>query len=147
MEECLFSRKCPIFNKFRHAGVRDFWIRSYCRRDEGERCERKKLRMAGRGPEEVPITLPPNGMHLVELEDSGRDWEALSENACSRLEVCSRMFNRFTDPESKRFWGSKFCFASSGSGCKRKSMMDLGADPEEVPTTMLPSGEHLPMLG
>ena len=146
MSVCEFTKKCPIFNKFRHERVRDFWIDSYCRRDGGTHCERKKLRMAGSSPEEVPITLLPNGMHLVVFAENQGDWEEVSGKACDFVEHCAVMFDRFQDPESKKFWGGRYCFFEGGRDCRRREMMQGGTSPEDVPPTLLPSGDHLPTL-
>ncbi|MGB6063988.1 MAG: hypothetical protein WBG50_04215 [Desulfomonilaceae bacterium] len=146
MQECVFAQKCPIFNKFRNEAVKDFWISHYCQRDAGERCARKRLRDQGKSAAEVPITLLPNGMHLPDLQDVEKDWDTRTGDACSHLGECAAMFRRFRDPESKVFFGRRYCLIKEGQGCQRKRLMDEGKFPEHVPVTMLPNGEHLETL-
>jgi len=62
-------------------------------------------------------------------------------------EICTQMFNNFKDPESKRFWDSRSCFVDARLECLRKSTTDLRTNPEDMPITMLPNGEHLLTLG
>jgi len=135
-----------MFNKFRNEVVKDFWISHYCQRDAGSRCARKRLRDKGKSPAEVPITLLPNGMHLAELQDVEEDWDTRTRDACSYLRACSVMFGRFRDPETKIFFGRRYCLSREGGNCQRKRMMDEGNFSGRVPVTMLPNGEHLASL-
>ncbi|GEM_PF-702042 len=143
MEPCQFISKCPMFNKFRNQVVKDFWANSYCENNSGARCARKRLRDAGKGPKDVPITLLPNGMHLAEFEDTERDWENVTGKACMNLRACSVMLDRLQDPESKVFLGRRYCLGSGTQDCQRKRMIDSGTDPPEIAVTLLPNGEHL----
>jgi len=146
METCQFVSKCPIFNKFRNEVVKDFWVNSYCRRDAGAHCARKKLRDAGKGPGEVPITLLPNGMHLAEFEDTDSDWEKTTSRACMHLQACSTMLDRLQDPESKIFLGRRYCLGPGAQDCHRKRMVESGTDALQIAVTLLPNGEHLLVL-
>lgn len=146
MQVCVFAQKCPMFNKFSSEVVRDFWINSYCQRDAGSRCARKRLRDQGKTPAEVPITLLPNGMYLVDLEDVEKDWDARTKDVCSYLQQCAVMFRRFKDSETKVFFGRRYCLRREGGDCRRRQMMDAGNSAERVPVTLLPNGEHLSTL-
>jgi len=145
-DKCQFVSKCPIFGRFKHEGVKQYWIRSFCHRDSGERCARKKLRDSGATPQEVPITLLPNGMHLPELKELDETWEEASRNACGHIESCSTLFEKFQDPESKIFWGRHYCFVPGGNGCLRKKMMDEGTERSKIPVELLPSGDRFTPL-
>lgn len=145
MQVCVFAQKCPMFNKFRNESVRDFWINYYCRKDAGARCARKRLRDEGKTPAQVPITLLPNGMHLADLKDVEEDWDTRTRDACSYLQSCSVMFGRFRDPDTKIFFGRRYCLMREGCDCQRKRMMDEH-NMVGIPVTLLPNGEHLATL-
>ncbi len=66
-----------------------------------------------------------------------------SEGTCPHASLCEVMFERFRDPESSPFWKNRYCQTRGGTDCRRKQMMDDGADPAHVPATMLPDGQHL----
>jgi hypothetical protein len=63
-EGCEYLATCPIFARFQNEGIKNFWIRLYCKGPKQEGCARKALKQAG---EEVPMTLLPNGAHLDAL--------------------------------------------------------------------------------
>jgi len=65
---------------------------------------------------------------------------------CAHMNACRIMFERFQDPESSSFWKNRYCLTRGGMDCKRKQMMDDGAEPAHVPITMLPDGENLEIL-
>jgi hemerythrin len=69
-----------------------------------------------------------------------------NEEACSHLEDCSVLFKRFRDPESSKFWKSRFCLTWHHNDCERKKLMDEGTQPLDVPITLLPDGQHLQSL-
>lgn len=60
MGECVYLNSCPMFERLRFDATKQIFISQYCKGDY-EKCERKKLRDAGK---EVPPTLLPNGEHL-----------------------------------------------------------------------------------
>jgi len=64
MSDCEFLEKCPIFAKFCSEGLKNVWIRGYCKKDP-EKCERKKIRLSGQMP---PPAMLPNGSLLKSLE-------------------------------------------------------------------------------
>jgi hypothetical protein len=66
-----------------------------------------------RGPLDIPSTMPPNGLILDGADYSARTFDYRSEEDCLRLDGCMTMFNRFQDPDSKIFWGTRFDSASS----------------------------------
>jgi len=141
--DCQFTPKCPIFNKFKNEVVREFWTRQYCSREGGSRCARKKLRDEGKGPEEVPITLLPNGMHLADLQNFDGRWERRTEETCEYLEAAMAMFNRFQDTESRDFWAQRYCFVWRGSKCERRRLIEGGAAPETLPSNLMPNGDKI----
>lgn len=61
MAECEFTQACSIFAQFGPEGLDNFFIRAYCTTG-GQKCKRKALYLEGKGPDEVPATLLPNGM-------------------------------------------------------------------------------------
>jgi len=146
MEQCEFSEKCPMFNRFRNEAVRAIWITYYCQKEIGNRCARKILRKQGKNPSEIPITLLPNGMYLADLEDVEQDWDRRTTDACRYLEACAEMFTRFQDPDTKIYFGRRYCLTRDRADCHRKQLMDAGTPAERVAVTMLPNGEHLMSL-
>ena len=60
---CPFLEKCPIFEKIKGGFLDKLLSTNYCQ-GEFEKCERKKLKNAGK---EVPKTLLPNGDVLDHL--------------------------------------------------------------------------------
>jgi hypothetical protein len=64
MEDCANLQNCPIFNRFKLEGLKNFWIRIYCKGARQEECERKKLKSEGK---EVPINLLPNGEQIKSI--------------------------------------------------------------------------------
>lgn len=140
-DECQFACECHIFNRFRHDGVREFWIRSYCRNRAGSQCARKMLRDAGKRPEEIPITLLPNGLHLADLQSFDGKWEERTAEACRYIEACTPMFDAFVETETRDFWVRRFCFVAKGIRCERRKSIDSGTAPKDVPRRLLPSGD------
>lgn len=65
------------------------------------------------------------------------------DSTCAHTNLCEIMFERFRDPESRPFWKTRYCQTRGGMDCRRKQMVDDGADPAHVPVTMLPDGQHL----
>jgi hypothetical protein len=65
MSECEYIQGCPMFKKFKLEPIKNFWIDQYCKRDGGGDCSRKSLRKQGKGPEEVPENLLPNGEYMM----------------------------------------------------------------------------------
>ena len=65
MKECEFIKTCPIFERFRVEGLKNFYIRNFCQGKKLEHCERLTLRNEG---QDVPITLLPTGKTLETLE-------------------------------------------------------------------------------
>jgi hypothetical protein len=63
--DCEYLAGCPIFAQFKNEGVKNFWIRLYCKGPRQEDCARKSLKEAG---EPVPKTMLPNGKHLDVLD-------------------------------------------------------------------------------
>ena len=61
MRDCEHLRKCPIFNRFKLEGIRNFWVGLYCQGDRQSRCYRKELKAAGKY---VPESMLPNGEFL-----------------------------------------------------------------------------------
>jgi hypothetical protein len=61
MAECEFLTKCPIFEKCQTGVIKGVFSIRYCKGNELEKCERRKLKKTGK---EVPIDLLPNGEHL-----------------------------------------------------------------------------------
>jgi len=61
MKECKNIKTCPIFARFRHQGLKNIWVRHYCKGEMMELCVRKKLRAQGRP---VAPDLLPNGDKL-----------------------------------------------------------------------------------
>lgn len=47
------------------------WLDSYCNSERGAQCKRKQLILGGRNPEEIPVSLMPNGLYLEIIEISG----------------------------------------------------------------------------
>ena len=66
MAECEFIEKCPVFEKCKTGVIKGVFGTRYCKGQELENCERRKLKKAGK---EVPLTLLPNGEHLESLKD------------------------------------------------------------------------------
>ena len=64
MVDCRFLEKCPIFAKFKSEGLKNFWIKMYCKGAKGDECARRKLKEIGK---DVPLTLLPNGKTLESL--------------------------------------------------------------------------------
>jgi hypothetical protein len=64
LNDCEYLPDCPIFDRFKSEGARNFWIAMYCQGSRREHCARRQLRKAGR---EAPVTLLPNGTHLDAL--------------------------------------------------------------------------------
>jgi hypothetical protein len=58
MADCSYLNTCPIFQKFKNEGAKNFWINQYCQGPKQDECERKKLATQG---QEVPADLLPNG--------------------------------------------------------------------------------------
>ncbi len=140
-QDCEFTPKCPIFNKFRREKVRSFWIKRYCSAEFGKDCARKKLRDSGKGMDDIPNSLLPNGMNFPEFESFDQMWESKTKDTCEYLEYCSPMFDRFIDFDSKDFWAQRHCFEKDGNYCKRKTLFDDGARAESIPNDLLPNGE------
>ena len=65
--ECELLAECPIYNKFKGKGIKNFWIRVYCKGRKHVECERKLIHLSG---ESVPESLLPNGKNLINIEDS-----------------------------------------------------------------------------
>jgi hypothetical protein len=61
MQDCEYLATCPIFNRFRLEGIKNFWIRLYCQGEKQTRCQRKALKESG---QTVPENLLPNGNYL-----------------------------------------------------------------------------------
>lgn len=61
MASCPYLNSCPVFSRFKQAGLKNVWIRFYCQGSKQKECARLKLREQG---EEVPENLLPNGEFL-----------------------------------------------------------------------------------
>ena len=61
MKDCEYLEACPIFNRFRLEGIKNFWIRLYCQGEKQANCQRRIIKVTGRP---VPEDLLPNGKHL-----------------------------------------------------------------------------------
>ncbi|MBI5248362.1 MAG: hemerythrin family protein [Desulfomonile tiedjei] len=68
------------------------------------------------------------------------------ERACGHLGECSMLFQRFRDPESSKFWKTRYCVSSRCTDCERKKLIDRGTQAIDVPITLLPDGQHLQSL-
>ncbi len=138
MAACEFKEKCPIFKRFRHEGIKNLWISRYCDTG-GDNCKRKELRTSGKGALEVPVSLLPNGRYLDILEVFGENDGVKLEDDCRHALNCSALFNRFIDPDSRNFWGARYCFRK-GEGCRRKEILDSGDEALSLPENLLPNG-------
>ena len=58
MSECKYLRECPVFNNFKNEGIKNIWIKTYCRGSMYEECVRIKMTEEGKTP---PDNLLPNG--------------------------------------------------------------------------------------
>ena len=61
MAECEFIAKCPVFEKCKTGIIKAAFGTKYCKGNQMENCERRKLKYAGK---EVPPSLLPNGETL-----------------------------------------------------------------------------------
>ena len=64
MENCANLQNCPIFNKFKLEGLKNFWIRIYCKGSRQEECARKKMKSEEK---DVPTNLLPNGDQIKSI--------------------------------------------------------------------------------
>ena len=140
MANCEFLEKCPVFSRFKHEGVKNLWIQSYCKRDEGTTCQRKRLRTLGTSPEDIPLDMLPDGSRLDILEIIMRPLEYRNPHDCSHMESCQMFFATFHEEDNRRVWTGLYCFRKQGGICARKKMFEEG----EIPAhTMLPDGNSL----
>jgi len=65
MPDCPFLERCPVFKKFKSEGLANYWISIYCKGENQDECERKKLAETN---QQVPLGLLPNGTYLEVLE-------------------------------------------------------------------------------
>ena len=61
LRHCSYLGTCPVFDRFRLEGLRNFWIRLYCQGTRQSMCQRKVIKISGRP---VPEDLLPNGDFL-----------------------------------------------------------------------------------
>lgn len=66
MADCEYLAACPIFGKFKLEGIKNFWIKLYCKGAKQARCARRILKESGKP---IPETLLPSGMHLDAFGD------------------------------------------------------------------------------
>jgi len=59
--DCESIDTCPIFSQFKSQGLKNHWIKFYCKGSRQEECARKELTKEGR---EAPLTLLPDGNSL-----------------------------------------------------------------------------------
>jgi hypothetical protein len=62
MQDCEYLATCPIFDRFKLEGIKNFWIRLYCQGERQAKCARKAIKRSG---ELVPKDLLPNGEYLT----------------------------------------------------------------------------------
>jgi hemerythrin len=84
--------------------------------------------------------------HLWDSGGLGGHSTEVREGACRHLEVCSTLFGRFRDPDSSKFWKTRYCASSRCQECERKKLIDRGTVATDVPITLLPDGQHLQSL-
>jgi hemerythrin len=94
----------------------------------------------------VPPAAIPGPVPLSHSKAFTHDSVEQDERVCSHLEECSILFKRFRDPESNKFWKSRYCLAWRCNDCERKKLMDRGTQPLDVPITLLPDGQRLQSL-
>ena len=140
MSNCEFLEKCPVFGRFKHEGVKNMWIESYCQRDGGSACQRKLLRTSGVAPEDVPLDMLPDGSRLDILEIMMRPPEYRTPNDCNHMESCQMFFAGFHEEDNRRVWTGLYCFRRQGGVCVRKKMFEEGHIPAD---SMLPDGNSL----
>lgn len=141
MSACEFKDKCPVFKRFKHEGIKSFWLNRYCDKG-GHDCKRKELRESGKGALEVPVSMLPNGKYLDILEVIGPDTSVRVEDDCQYAFDCAGLFDRFVDPDSRNFWSARYCF-KKGEGCYRREMLENGRPASNMPANLLPNGQRL----
>jgi hemerythrin len=95
---------------------------------------------------ESPASLP-SALSLRHSEGPTDNSVERGERACGHLGECSMLFERFRDPESSKFWKTRYCVSSCCTDCERKKLIDRGTLAIDVPITLLPDGQHLQSLG
>jgi hypothetical protein len=60
---------------------------------------------------------------------------------------CARAFGKFREPGAENFWTTRHCLAPGGNRCARKSIMDGGGAPDQVPDNLLPNGDRVSTTG
>ena len=140
MANCEYLENCPVFNRFKHEGVKSMWIESYCQRDGGSSCERKRLRMLGTSPENIPPDMLPDGSRLNTMDAVARPLEYSQSNDCRYMDSCQAFFSNFLEEDNRQVWANLYCFRRQGAGCARKKMFEEGHIPAD---SMLPDGNSL----
>lgn len=96
--------------------------------------------------QEAPTAAMPGTVPHRYSEGFTDNWDEREERACGHLGGCSTLFERFRDPESSKFWKSRYCGSSRCKDCERKKLIDRGTQAMDVPITLLPDGQHLQSL-
>jgi len=86
----------------------------------------------------------PDDLAAATLRIESSKLSSANNDICGHFQACSEMYGNFLDDEQRQFWINRFCRKTDGrEKCRRKQEIDRNVQPEEVPRTMLPDGNHL----